>query len=78
MIYLNNVTKRYPVHGGDRVILDDINLRVRRGEKIGILGRNGSGKSTLIRLISGAERPTSGTVTRSMRVSWPEASPAFA
>jgi capsular polysaccharide transport system ATP-binding protein len=51
--------------------LDDVNLRVRRGEKIGILGRNGSGKSTLIRLISGAERPSSGTVTRSMRVSWP-------
>jgi capsular polysaccharide transport system ATP-binding protein len=59
------------MHGGDRVILDDVNLRVRRGEKIGILGRNGSGKSTLIRLISGAERPSSGTVTRSMRVSWP-------
>ena len=73
MIELSHVYKRYPMHGGDRVILDDINLRVRRGEKIGILGRNGSGKSTLIRLISGAERPTSGTVTRSMRVSWPQA-----
>ena len=71
MIELSHVTKRYPMHGGDRVILDDVNLRVRRGEKIGILGRNGSGKSTLIRLISGAERPSSGTVTRSMRVSWP-------
>lgn len=71
MIHLSHVTKRYPMHGGDRVILDDVNLRVRRGEKIGILGRNGSGKSTLIRLISGAERPSSGTVTRSMRVSWP-------
>jgi len=71
MIHLNHVTKRYPMHGGDRVILDDVNLRVRRGEKIGILGRNGSGKSTLIRLISGAERPTTGTITRSMRVSWP-------
>ena len=71
MIHLSHVTKRYPMHGGDRVILDDVNLRVRRGEKIGILGRNGRGKSTLIRLISGAERPSSGTVTRSMRVSWP-------
>ncbi len=71
MIELCHVSKRYPVHGGDRLILDDINLRIERGEKIGILGRNGSGKSTLIRLISGAERPTSGTITRTMSVSWP-------
>jgi capsular polysaccharide transport system ATP-binding protein len=71
MITLNNVTKRYPMHGGERVILDDVNLRVRRGEKIGILGRNGSGKSTLIRLISGAERPSSGSIVRGMSVSWP-------
>jgi capsular polysaccharide transport system ATP-binding protein len=71
MIHLNNVTKRYPIHGGERVILDDVNLRVRRGEKIGILGRNGSGKSTLIRLISGAERPSSGSIVRGMSVSWP-------
>jgi capsular polysaccharide transport system ATP-binding protein len=71
MITLTHVTKRYPIHGGERVILDDVNLRVRRGEKIGILGRNGSGKSTLIRLISGAERPSSGSIVRGMSVSWP-------
>jgi capsular polysaccharide transport system ATP-binding protein len=71
MIHLSHVTKRYPIHGGERVILDDVNLRVRRGEKIGILGRNGSGKSTLIRLISGAERPSSGSIVRGMSVSWP-------
>jgi capsular polysaccharide transport system ATP-binding protein len=52
-------------------VLNGVSLQVKRGEKIGILGRNGSGKSTLIRLISGAERPTSGTVTRGMSVSWP-------
>ncbi len=71
MIQLSHVTKRYPVHGGERTVLEDINLQVRPGKKLGILGRNGSGKSTLIRLISGAERPTSGTVHRGMKVSWP-------
>ncbi len=52
-------------------MLDRINLRVRRGEKIGILGRNGAGKSTLIRMISGAELPSAGKIRRDMSVSWP-------
>jgi capsular polysaccharide transport system ATP-binding protein len=71
MIQITNLVKRYHTRGGESTVLDDINLRIVPGEKVGILGRNGSGKSTLIRLISGAERPTSGTVTRSMTVSWP-------
>src|SRR6202041_1546036 len=49
----------------------DVSFRLERGENLGILGRNGAGKSTLIRLISGAERPTSGRILRGMRVSWP-------
>jgi capsular polysaccharide transport system ATP-binding protein len=52
-------------------VLDNINLTIRRGLKLGILGRNGSGKSTLIRLISGAELPTTGHINRGMRISWP-------
>lgn len=52
-------------------MLDRIDLKVERGEKIGILGRNGAGKSTMIRLISGAELPTKGIVRRGMSVSWP-------
>ena len=71
MITLSKVTKTYHVQGGRRTILDEIDLQVPRGGKIGILGRNGSGKSTLIRLISGAEYPTSGLVRRDMSVSWP-------
>ena len=71
MISIENLTKVYPTRSGPHVVLDDINLRVERGRKIGILGRNGSGKSTLIRLISGAEPPTRGQVQRGMSVSWP-------
>ena len=71
MVILQNVSKTYPITGGSRVILDDINLIISHGEKIGILGRNGSGKSTLIRVISGAEKPTTGIVDRRMKVSWP-------
>jgi ABC-type polysaccharide/polyol phosphate transport system ATPase subunit len=71
MITLTDVCKSYPTRQGLVSVLDGINLRVEPGEKLGILGRNGSGKSTMIRLISGAEQPDSGTVSRSMTVSWP-------
>jgi capsular polysaccharide transport system ATP-binding protein len=71
MIEISNLVKRYPIRSGHSTVLDHINLTIAPGEKVGILGRNGSGKSTLIRLISGAERPTSGSITRDMSVSWP-------
>ena len=71
MIRLTNVAKDYPVRSGLRRVLHDINLTIRPGERVGILGRNGAGKSTLIRLISGAEPPTLGTIERNMSVSWP-------
>lgn len=71
MIRITDLVKRYPTRHGEVTVLDHIDLQIDRGEKVGILGRNGSGKSTLIRLLSGAEQPTSGTVTRTMSVSWP-------
>jgi ABC-type polysaccharide/polyol phosphate transport system ATPase subunit len=71
MIELQDITKIYPVRGGHHKVLDRINFSVQRGEKIGILGRNGSGKSTLIRILSGAERATRGTIIRDMNLSWP-------
>jgi ABC-type polysaccharide/polyol phosphate transport system ATPase subunit len=71
MIQLTNVCKDYNTAAGPRRVLDDITLTINPGERIGILGRNGAGKSTLVRLISGAEPPTSGTIERNMSVSWP-------
>ncbi|GAA4764037.1 ABC transporter ATP-binding protein [Novosphingobium ginsenosidimutans] len=71
MIRLTDVTKQYPTNAGMRMILKGINLTIKPGDHVGILGRNGAGKSTLVRVIGGAEPPTSGTVERSMSVSWP-------
>jgi capsular polysaccharide transport system ATP-binding protein len=71
MIKLDEVRKVYPTRLGDRVVLDGISFILEKGEKLGVLGRNGAGKSTLIRLVSGAEQPTAGTVETNMSVSWP-------
>ncbi|HTW27919.1 MAG TPA: nitrate/sulfonate/bicarbonate ABC transporter ATP-binding protein [Acetobacteraceae bacterium] len=44
------------------VVLDDVNVTLRAGEIVGLLGRSGSGKSTLLRIVSGLLRPTGGEV----------------
>ena len=71
MISVENVSKQYHTRRGRRFVLDRVSLQIERGEHVGILGRNGAGKSTLIRLLSGAELPTSGRIVRKMSVSWP-------
>jgi len=71
VISFHNVSKAYTVRGGKNLVLDDVELCVGTHEKVGIIGRNGAGKSTTIRLLSGAELPTSGEIRRDMSVSWP-------
>lgn len=71
MVSLNDITKYYPTRQGMRCILDKVNFTLRRGDKLGILGCNGAGKSTLIRIISGVELPSSGTIEQTMSISWP-------
>ncbi|MEU4409010.1 ribosomal protection-like ABC-F family protein [Streptosporangium sp. NPDC023963] len=56
---LSGVTKRYD----DKIVLNEVSLTVRPGEKVGVIGDNGSGKSTLLRLLAGRSRPDNGSVT---------------
>ncbi len=72
-LFLRNISKSFPIHHGRemRVVLDDISLEVKPGERWGIMGPNGAGKSTMIQIISGSLRPDSGTIEKGMHVSWP-------
>jgi cobalt/nickel transport system ATP-binding protein len=51
------------VYGGRQTALDGIDLDIRPGERVVLLGANGSGKSTLLKLLDGIVSPTSGTMT---------------
>jgi ABC-2 type transport system ATP-binding protein len=58
VVETNDLSKRY----GERILaVDDLALRVRRGEVYGFLGPNGAGKTTTLRMLLGLVRPTSGT-----------------
>jgi len=58
VIEVRDVTKRY----GRNIVHQHLNLEVRRGEIVTIVGGSGSGKTTLVRQILGLEQPTSGTI----------------
>ena len=56
---LNPFGKRY---SRDFYALNDLNLEIKKGETVGIIGKNGAGKSTLLKIITGVLTPTSGTL----------------
>lgn len=62
VLKLKNVSKRYKY--GDHVVkaLDNVNLDIKSGEIIVILGPSGAGKTTLLNVLSGLDRPTDGSI----------------
>ncbi len=60
-IELRGITKRYTTAGGVTA-LQAVDLQVRAGEFVAVVGKSGSGKSTLLNLVAGIDRPTSGEI----------------
>jgi len=58
VVTVQNLSKTY----GPKEVLKNVNFTIDRGDRVALVGQNGAGKSTLIRLLTGVEQPTSGTV----------------
>ena len=59
VVTLEGIEKQY----SERVLLDGVDLRINRGDRIGLIGVNGSGKTTLLRMVAGLEQPDAGSLT---------------
>ncbi len=62
-VSIENVSKVYNTSRGPYTVLQDVNLRVKEGEFICVIGHSGCGKSTLLNMVSGFATPTDGLVT---------------
>src|SRR5882757_9433580 len=58
VVMIRDLRKRY----GDRTVVDGLDLDVRAGEIVGLIGANGAGKTTTVECIQGLRRPDSGTL----------------
>ena len=62
LLEIRGVSKAFPKPSGELVVLDRVDMRLKDGEIVGLLGRSGSGKSTLLRTIAGLIEPTGGEI----------------
>ena len=62
MLKINGLNKKYFTTDGEIVALDNVNLQVKKGDYIAIVGKSGSGKTTLLNMVGGLDIPDSGSI----------------
>lgn len=75
LISAENISKSY----SEKILINNINLGINEGDKIGLIGINGTGKSTLLKIIAGVEVPDGGRVitANSAKIEYLSQNPAF-
>ncbi len=63
MLEVTHLTKDYPTPNGNLPVLEEVTLKLERGDAVSIMGPSGSGKSTLLYILGALDAPTAGTVT---------------
>ncbi|WP_295043851.1 ATP-binding cassette domain-containing protein, partial [uncultured Paracoccus sp.] len=61
IIHLSGIGRSYPQGDGDLTVLRDVDLTIRQGEYVAIMGASGSGKTTLMNILGCLDRPSTGT-----------------
>ena len=61
-VTIRDLSKSFRINGGNLTVLSNLNLNIRGGESIAIVGSSGSGKTTLLRVLAGLEEPDTGEV----------------
>ena len=59
---LNNINLNYNLNGNNIRVLKNINFEIKKNERVAIIGESGSGKTSLLMLMSGLEKPTTGSI----------------
>ena len=75
LLIAENISKSY----SDQILLNQINISLNNGDKLGLIGNNGTGKSTLLKIIAGVEKADQGQVTKSnnLQISYLPQNPDF-
>lgn len=75
LIQLHNIEKVL----GDRLLFDQLDLSIEKGERVGLIGNNGEGKTTLFRMIVGEQQPDAGqiSVSRGTKIGYLRQDPSF-
>lgn len=71
LVSFKNVSKHYFLRNGivdDLTVLENINFELKKGDRIGLIGKNGAGKTTFLKLVAGICRPTSGEIVKKGKV----------
>ena len=59
---LDNINLNYYLNGNDIKVLKNINFQIKKNERVSVIGESGSGKTSLLMILSGLEKPSTGSI----------------